>query len=133
MRSREGAGTEPRVTLVDRIVLNRHGYGTDWGAARIVVAKRGDAEVWRIPGHTAWIDRMTPSGYCAAKLYVYNGGGYEGARVLCEGGRLTPEMLQAHREEIDRVFGRGITRLMARALPVAWRSKKTIVITPQVA
>lgn len=132
MRPRRSAATTPRhkltVTLVDRIILPQHDHGVDWGVDRVVVLKRGDEELWWQPGHNAWVDRMTPSGYYATELYLRDPDDSCGGRSLHEGGRLTPALLLEHRKEIDRVFGRGVARLAAKLLPQAKREKKTIVV-----
>ena len=53
---------------VPRIIRPQHESGVDWGRDRIVVARKRSKELWWVPGHTAWVSIMEPSGYYATEL-----------------------------------------------------------------
>lgn len=115
---------------VPRITRPQHESGVDWGRDRIVVARKRSKELWWVPGHSAWVSIMEPSGYYPTALETalfkeeHN---MWSAKYIHEGGRLNAALFRdaTVRKAVNAFLGNGAASLVAANL----KRGVTVVLT----
>lgn len=101
---------QPKIKVVQRIILPRRDGGSDWGTERFLLARRGKIELFWWKAHKAWQDRLI--GYqpepASLSLQLPQAGvnfTYCITSTLHEGGRLSRKLLLQYADKINEAFG----------------------------
>lgn len=89
---------------VDRIIRPRREDGSDWNSERIVLVRSGERELWWWKSRKSWEGRTCGYKHQPGVLMLRKKGDVLG-KELCEGGRLSKEMILSHTRAINEFFG----------------------------
>ncbi len=120
---------KPKVEVVGRICRSRHARGVSWGGEIVVLARRGDKELWVVPGaHTGrGIGRSYVPGHVAlVENAESHWAHYQGEETTLnnESARTSGVFFRTHQAKIDAFFGAPVAHLLG--------PQKTVIVTSPV-